>query len=214
MIARSFGQLEQRPGRAWMELFYAASSRPGFLEALDPMGAERIIWGLASMGCKPSEGWLDRFYAATGHLLLRCNVLNLCGMAWGLVRMGVTPADAWMECFAAAFDQRLTQLVKEEVVTSLRRGQGSPGLVAWRDLASLSRSASTGREPSGTDEKVVVSSSTSAISSSGRSVGEAGWRQKLGLGGQLALLRALYALKLLHPAIWRKWRHLGVLLEQ
>ena len=217
MVARSFGQLEQRPGRAWMDLFYTASSRPGFMERLDPMGAERIIWGLASMGCKPRGVWLEGFYVATEPLLLGCNVLNLCGMAWGLGQMGVTPLGLWMERFAAVFDQRLMELVGEGKLTGLRRSSARQvgATAVWRPAVY---DGLTGASGSRSDDLGSSDGSRNPADGSGssrsRGSGGAGWRQKLGLGGQVVLLRALYALERLHPPTWRKWKHLGVLLEQ
>jgi hypothetical protein len=116
----ALGKLNIAPNEVWLEEFYAAvQAAPGSLQV---SGFGMVVWGLAKLGAKPPQAWMEQLVSSTfkdiqsssssstGVVSVataagRLKPQHLANLLCAFAKLGFVPGVEWMSWFRAQLNQ-------------------------------------------------------------------------------------------------------------
>jgi hypothetical protein len=145
----ALGKLRVSPSEAWLAVFYAAVQAAP--DSLQVSGFGMVVWGLAKLGAKPPQVWMEQLMnstfadvhsssssgAAVTMAAGRLKPQHLANLLCAFAKLGFVPGVQWMSWFRAQLGQAgaLQDLDHFHIEW------------AWRELHEQYRAAATATDP-------------------------------------------------------------------
>jgi hypothetical protein len=192
---------------------------------LDPYTLEHLLVGCAKVGAAPPEAWwAAAVYNPGPALLRRCNLLNLSGLVWAAAVLGQVPPDSWWGQFEPVYGRHMSRLLQQ--LRGAPLGSTEVQLITLDDkVEESSRPAAswqTSTAPAGVlgPQEAQLADTTTAATPLERPTRPKQQQQQqqqqqqavkdaaavLGMRGRLEVLRGLWGLAQLRPALAARWR--------
>lgn len=194
---------------------------PPLLLQLDPYTLEHLLVGCAKVGAAPPEAWWAAAVYGPGlALLARCNLFNLSGLVWAAAVLGAVPPDSWWGAFERVYGHHMSRLMQQ------LRGAASAGAAeqstAMDWVEEGSTTAATTQVWTAPQEAQLVATVTTP-NPLGRPIRPVQQQQQqaaaptagavLSMRGRLEVLRGLWGLAQLRPALAARWQGVEVALQ-